>query len=229
MTGTALYRRRLDWRLCFVADSEAAAEIDVLALIGRAAAGGATLVQLRGKAWTDRQFLDLAAQAREILRPAGIPLIINDRADIARAAGAAGVHLGRADLPVAAARRILGRRSIIGVSAGSPAEARQGEAAGANYLGVGPVFPTRSKEDAGAPFGLSGIRRIRNVTGLPILAIGGISAANASAVIRAGADGVAVISSITGAADPEREAARFIESIGIIGIRRGPGRGAGRP
>lgn len=115
----------MDWRLCFVADSEAAADMDVLALVGRAAAGGATLVQLRGKAWTDRQFLDLAGQAGEILRPAGIPLIINDRADIARAAGAAGVHLGRADLPVAAARRILGRRSIIGVSAGSPAEARR--------------------------------------------------------------------------------------------------------
>ncbi len=229
MTRTSLYRMRVDWRLCFVADSEAAADMDVLALIKRAAAGGATLVQLRGRAWTDRQFLDLAAQARDILGPAGLPLIINDRADIARAAGAAGVHLGRADLPVAAARRILGRRPIIGLSAGSPVEAREGEAAGADYLGVGPVFPTRSKDDAGAPIGLAGIRKIRNATRLPILAIGGISAADARDVIRAGADGVAVISAITAAADPEREAARFIESIGAITLRRGPGSGDGRP
>jgi len=221
--------RAVDWRLCFVADSEAAADKDVLALIERAAAGGATLVQLRGKAWTDRRFLDLARQTRELLRPAGIPLIINDRADIARAAGAAGVHLGQADLTVAAAREILDRRSIIGLSAGSPAEAREGEAAGADYLGVGPVFLTRSKEDAGAPLGLAGIRKIRSVTSLPILAIGGIGAENAPAAIRAGADGVAVILAVTAAADPEREAAKILKAIGRPGIRRGPVRGGGRP
>lgn len=220
---------RTDWRLCFVADSEAAAETDVLALIGRAAAGGATLVQLRGKAWTDRQFLEMAVRTLGLLRPAGIPLIINDRADIARAAGAAGVHLGRSDLPAAAARKILGGRSLIGVSAGSPAEAREAEAAGADYLGVGPVFPTRSKEDAGAPLGPAMIRKIRTATGLPILAIGGISAENVPAVIGAGADGVAVISAITAAADPEREAARILGSIGRKRISRGPGRGGGRP
>ena len=230
MIKEALPRTRLDWRLCFVADSEAAAAEDVLALIGRAAAGGATLIQLRGKAWSDRQFLDLARRARELLRPAGIPLIINDRADIARAGGAAGVHLGQGDLPVAAAREILGRRFLIGISAASPAQAREGEAAGADYLGVGPVFRTLSKEDAGAPLGLAAIRRIRSVTSLPILAIGGINAENAPAVIRAGADGVAVISAITGAADPERETARIMGSIGRLGIKsRTAGRGVGRP
>ncbi len=220
----------MDWRLCFVADSEAAAATDVLTLIGRAAAGGATLIQLRGKAWSDRQFLDLARWAHELLRPAGIPLIINDRADIARAGGAAGVHLGQADLPVAAAREILGRRFLIGISAASPAQAREGEAAGADYLGVGPVFQTRSKGDAGSPLGLAAFRKIRNVTSLPILAIGGINAENAPSIIRAGADGVAVISAITGAADPERETARIMGSIGRLGIKRRPAaRGVGRP
>jgi thiamine-phosphate pyrophosphorylase len=229
MKTNDLHRAPTDWRLCFVADSEAAADMDVLALIERAAAGGATLVQLRGKAWTDRQFLELARQSRRRLRPAGIPLIINDRADIARAAGAAGVHVGRADLPVAAAREILGRRSIIGLSVGSPAEARAGEAAGADYLGVGPVFLTRSKENAGVPLGVAAIRKIRSVSSLPILAIGGISAENAPAVIRAGADGVAVISAMTAAGDPEHEAAKIIESIGTLGIRRRPtARGGGR-
>jgi thiamine-phosphate pyrophosphorylase len=229
MSKKTLSRTRVDWRLCFVADSEGAAVTDILTLIGRAVRGGATLVQLRGKAWTDRQFLDLATQARELLMPAGVPLIINDRADIARAAGADGVHLGQTDLPVAAAREILGRRSIIGLSAATPGDAREGEVAGADYLGVGPVFVTRSKEDAGAPLGLVAIRKIRSVTNLPILAIGGISAENAPAVISAGADGVAVISAITAAGDPAREAAKIIESIGILGIRRRPGRRGGRP
>ncbi len=214
---------RLDWRLCFIADSEAAAEKDILRLVAAASAGGATLIQLRGKAWTDRRFLELAREVREHLRSAGIPLIINDRADIARAAGAAGVHLGKTDLPVAAAREILGRRSIIGVSAGSPAEARGAEDAGADYLGVGPVFATGSKEDAGPPLGLGGVRKIRRVTRLPILGIGGISAENARAVTRAGADGVAVISAITASEAPEKAAANLIISIGTIKIRHGRG------
>jgi thiamine-phosphate pyrophosphorylase len=220
--------RRIDWRLCFVADSEAAAGADPLKLILLAVGGGATLVQLRGKAWTDREFLDLAARAAELLRPRGIPLIINDRSDIARAAAADGVHLGQSDLPVAAARKILGRGALIGVSAGGVDEAREGERAGADYLGVGPVFLTRSKVDAGAPLGLAGLRRIRRQVRRPILAIGGVDARNAAAVVRAGADGVAVISAITGSADPARAAAEIIESIGLLGIKRRPARPAGR-
>jgi thiamine-phosphate pyrophosphorylase len=108
--------RRVDWRLCFIADSEAAVGQNLLRLIGRAVAGGATIVQLRGKAWTDREFLEVARRVLEELRPRLIPLIVNDRADIARAAGADGVHLGRTDLPVAAAREVLGRGALVGVS-----------------------------------------------------------------------------------------------------------------
>ncbi len=219
----------VDWRLCFVADSEAAAETDILTLIRKAVRGGATLVQLRGKAWTDRQFLSVAGRALKLLRPAGIPLIINDRADIARAAGAAGVHLGQTDLPAAAAREILGRHAIIGVSAVTSRDAREAGAAGADYLGVGPVFLTRSKDDAGVPLGLGGMQRIRRATKLPVLAIGGIDAENAAAVVGAGADGVAVISAITAAADPEGEAARIIEAIGPTGLRLRPARPGGRP
>lgn len=219
---------RMDWRLCFIADSEAAERRDVLRLVGQAAAGGATLIQLRGKAWSDRRFVELATQARQLLGRFRIPLIINDRADIARAAGAAGVHLGRTDLPVEAARKILGRGAIIGVSAGTPREALEAAAAGADYLGVGPVFATSSKEDAGLPLGVAGVRKIRGVTRLPILGIGGIGAGNALSVIRAGADGVAVISAITRASNPEKEAAKIIKSIGIVRIKRSDGPEDGR-
>jgi len=229
MGRTVLQKRRVDWRLCFVADSEAAAGKDLLELVSRAVAGGATLVQLRVKAWTDRRFLDLAVAVRRALTPAGVPLIVNDRPDIARACRAAGVHLGQSDLPIAAAREILGRRALIGLSAATPGQAVEGERAGADYLGVGPVFATPSKADAGAPLGLGAIRRIRRVTGLPVLAIGGVGPDSAAEVVRAGADGVAVISAITGAADPAGEAARFLEAIGPSRIRRRPSSRGGRP
>jgi thiamine-phosphate pyrophosphorylase len=219
--------RRVDWRLCFIADSEAAVGQNLLRLIGRAVAGGATIVQLRGKAWTDREFLEVARRVLEELRPRLIPLIVNDRADIARAAGADGVHLGRTDLPVAAAREVLGRGALVGVSVSGVREARAAERAGADYLGAGPVFATRSKSDAGAPLGLAGLRRLRRAVRLPIVAIGGVDAVNATAVIRAGADGLAVISAITSAADPALEATKIIESIGILGIRRRPPRPGG--
>jgi thiamine-phosphate pyrophosphorylase len=215
---------RVDWRLCFIADSDAAAGRDLLRLISGAVAGGATIVQLRGKAWTDREFLGAARRVQKLLRARRVPLIINDRADIARAAGAAGVHLGPSDLPAAAAREIVGAAAVIGVSVRSVREARAAERAGADYLGAGPVFATRSKDDAGAPLGLEGLRRLRRAVRLPILAIGGLDAANAPAVIGAGADGLAVISAITAAADPERETSKIIESIGILGIRRRPPR-----
>jgi len=136
--------------------------------------------------------------------------------DIALACSADGVHLGQDDLPVTVARRILGRESIIGLSASTPAEAGAAEEAGADYIGVGPVFATGSKKDAGPVLGLEGLRKIRAKTRLPILAIGGISAANSADVIASGADGVAVISAITAAQDPLKAATEIIESIGKL-------------
>ena len=174
-----------------------------------------------------------ATRLVEILRARRIPLIINDRADIARAAGAEGVHLGRSDLPIEAARVVMGTGRIIGVSVRLMSEALSAERAGADYLGVGPVFATRSKDDAGEPLGLSGLSRVSRAVCLPILAIGGIDAANAASVIGRGADGVAVISAIASAEDPECETAKIIESIGRRGdIRRRPLRArrpGGRP
>ena len=204
----------IDWRLCFIADSEAAAGRDILQLIGRAVEGGATIIQLRGKRSTGREFLDIGMKAVQFLRPKGVPLIINDRVDISLACEADGVHLGQDDMPLPYARKILGKKRIIGISASTVEEAKAAEKGGADYIGVGPIFQTISKINIGPPLGLEGLRKIRERVKIPILAIGGISAANAADVISTGGDGVAVISAITAVADPKKAAT---EIIGLIG------------
>jgi thiamine-phosphate pyrophosphorylase len=209
-----------DWRLCFIADSEAAGDWDILRLISEAVQGGATLIQVRGKAWTTREFVRAGLEAALFLRPKQIPLIINDRIDIALACRAGGVHLGQEDLPLPLARRILGRRKLVGISVKTAEEARTAEKGGADYLGVGPVFPTLSKQSPGPFLGLEGIRRVRAAVKLPLLAIGGINTANAADLISAGADGVAVISAISSARDPRQAAAKLIEAVGKFRTRR---------
>jgi len=204
----------IDWRLCFIADSEAAAGRDILQLIGKAVEGGATIIQLRGKKWTSREFLDIGMKAVQFLRPKGVPLIINDRVDISLACEADGVHLGQDDMPLPYARKILGKKRIIGISVATPLEAEAAEKDGADYVGAGPVFATLSKTDLGPLLGLEGLRTIREKVKIPILAIGGISADNVADVISAGADGVAVISAIMAVADPKKAAT---EIIGLIG------------
>jgi thiamine-phosphate diphosphorylase len=196
-----------------VADSEAGAGKDILHLIAEAVAGGATIVQLRGKNWTSREFLERGVEAVRLLRPQRIPLIINDRMDIALACEADGVHLGQDDMPLSYARKILGKKRIIGISASTVAEAETAEKEGADYIGVGAIFRTFSKKDIGPLLGLEGLRKIRQRVNIPILAIGGISAANAAEVISAGADGVAVISAITSALDPQKAAAGILEAV----------------
>jgi thiamine-phosphate diphosphorylase len=212
---------RIDWRLCFIADSEAAAGRDVLQLVVEAVEGGATIIQLRGKKWTSREFLEIGLKAVRFLRSKKTPLIINDRVDIALACDAHGVHLGQDDIPLAHARAVLGKKKIIGISAATPEEAKAAEKGGADYIGVGPVFDTMSKTDPGPILGPAGLSEIRKRVRIPMIAIGGISVANVSEVISAGADGVAVISAIASAVDPKKEATKFIESIEKIKIRTG--------
>jgi len=211
----------IDWRLCFIADSEAAGGRDILQLIAEAVEGGATIIQLRGKKWTSRKFLDVGMKAVQFLRPRKIPLIINDRVDITLACKADGVHLGQDDMPLPYARKILGKNGIIGISVATPSEAETAEKVGADYVGAGPVFATLSKKDLGPILGLEGLRTIRERVKIPILAIGGISAANVADVISAGADGVAVISAITASENPKKAATEIIESIGKLKNRSG--------
>jgi thiamine-phosphate diphosphorylase len=189
-------------RIAVIADRALARDRPLETIVRAAIAGGAELIQLRDKEADSRGLHDTALALREITRRHGTLFLVNDRADIAAAAGADGVHLGQRDLPLEAARRLLGPHAVIGISAESAEEAAAAQAGGADYLGVGPVFEARAtKPDAGPPAGPDLVRRIRAHCSLPILAIGGIGPHNAAAAIAAGADGVAVISSVVAAPD----------------------------
>ena len=205
--------KKIDWRICFIADSEAAAGRDMLTLVREAVEGGVTLVQLRGKKWTSREFSQIGLRAKDFLKRKQVPLLINDRLDVALACRADGVHLGQEDIPLLSARRILGQEKIIGISVNNIREAEAAAKEGADYLGVGPVFPTVSKDVKVPVLGLEGLRRIREIVRIPILAIGGIDASNVAEVMKAGADGIAVISAITSSEDARASALNLINSI----------------
>ncbi len=163
--------------------------------VRRLGAGGATLVQLREKHLSPREFYREAEDALRVARELGVRLIINDRADIAHALAADGVHLGQDDLPPAAARGLLGERAVIGFSTHNEEQAREAIELPVDYLAIGPIFPTSSKENPDPVVGLEGLRRVRRIVGqIPLVAIGGIRPENAREVLRAGADSVAVIS-----------------------------------
>lgn len=166
--------------------------------------GGATALQLRDKSDDIRRFYADAVVLCALARAAGVPLIVNDRVDIAIAAGADGVHVGEDDLPIAATRRLVGPGKIIGASAGSVEAAAAAIAAGADHLGVGPVYEARAtKTDAGPPVGLTLVESIAAISAIPVVGIGGITAENAYTVVKAGAAGVAVISAVGLAPDVE--------------------------
>lgn len=175
----------------------------LLARVAAAVRGGASMIQLRLKDENPRTIVEVASALIALL-PRAVPLVINDRLDVALASGAAGVHLGVDDLPVAAARRIAPPGFVIGASVGSGAEVAGSR--GADYVGIGPVFATGSKADAGAAIGLAEFARLAELCALPAVAIGGMDASNAREAIEAGARGVAAISAIFGARDPEAAA-----------------------
>ena len=178
--------------------------------------GGAAVVQLRLKALPARDLLELAREAVAICRQRDALLLVNDRPDLARAAAADGVHLGQQDLPAGAAREVLGPDALIGVSTHSDAEIDAAIAAGADYLGFGPVFETASKPGAPlpAPHGVAGLERaVRRAASVPVVAIGGLTARTAGEVARAGAACAAAIGEICHAADPERAARSLAEAF----------------
>jgi thiamine-phosphate diphosphorylase len=175
---------------------------DIVDDVVAALSGGVSTVQLRAKTVSDREALALAERIRPLCVAAKAMFLINDRVDLALAANADGVHLGIDDLPIEAARRLGGSEFVIGFSPETDEQAAAARARGADYLGVGPVYGTRSKSDAGAAIGLELLARRAAIAGIPIIGIGGIDDRNAGAVIRTGAVGVAVISSILRASDP---------------------------
>lgn len=212
----------IDHSLYLVADAEFAAGRDLGALVDAAVDGGVTIVQLRAKRLEGAVFAALAADLKTRLAGRNVPLLVNDRADIAMACGAAGVHLGQDDLPVATARRLLGPAAVIGVSVNTAAEARRAERDGADYVGAGPAYATGTKETPLAVLGPDGIGRIRAAVRLPVVAIGGLNASNAAAMAAAGADGIAVVSAILGAPDARRAAAEILSAFKSFASRRTP-------
>lgn len=200
------------FRLYLVTDRALALGRPLPAVVAAAAAGGVTAVQLREKGMPGDALVRAARELLDLLRPLGIPLLINDNPEAALRAGADGVHLGQSDMPVAEARRLLGPRALIGLSVESPAQAEAAKRLPVDYLGLSPVFGTRTKTDTAPPLGLSGITAIRRLTTLPLVAIGGIGPGNAREVLAAGADGLAVVSAICSAADPQA-AARELRTL----------------
>jgi thiamine-phosphate pyrophosphorylase len=188
--------------------------------IARAAlAGGADAVQLRDKGAAAQNLCTAASEIQPLARKFGAVFIVNDRVDVALVAGADGAHVGQQDLPAREARRILPRPGILGVSCGTPQEARKAARDGADYIGVGPVFATGTKPDAGDAIGLERLAAIVAAAGVPVVAIGGIDHENVAAVIRTGVAGAAVVAAVVGAADMAA-AARALKTR-IVEARRG--------
>lgn len=203
---------RLIGGLYVIVDPDACRGRNPVEIAGLALEGGASIIQWRDKKRDKGDQLADARSIRGLCRQYGALYIINDHADLAVGVGADGVHLGQHDLPVAVVRPIVGLRTIIGVSTNDAAEARAAEAAGAGYVAVGSIFATHSK-DVTRPASLDRIREVREAVGVPVIAIGGISAANIRSVIQAGADGAAVISAVCAAADPRAAAADLAAAV----------------
>ena len=217
---------RLDLRLNAIVDPERAGRFSLADLAARCVRGGATLVQLRNKRSETRALIEQARAIKQALAPFAVPFVVNDRVDVAMAAGADGVHLGQDDMAVEDARRLLGPNAIIGLSIKSVAEAEVARLDLVDYVGSGGVYATSSKQQKNAPIGPAGLTRIiaalrRRAPALPVCGIAGIDASNAAEVIAAGADGVAVISALALVPSPETAAHQLRDIVDAVLAQRG--------
>ncbi|MBW2318326.1 MAG: thiamine phosphate synthase [Deltaproteobacteria bacterium] len=202
----------IDYSLYLVTDRGLSRGRTTIQIVEAALCGGVTCIQLREKTCSTREFITQALSIKDHLKRHNVPLIINDRVDIAQAVNADGVHLGQSDMPIEMAKTILKDSMIIGISAESLEDAVQAEKNGADYIGVSPIYATPTKTDAASPLGLEGLREIRKSVKIPLVGIGGLNRGNAGEVINNGGDGVAVVSAIVAADDPEK-AARELKKI----------------
>ncbi len=203
----------IDFSLYLVTDRGLARGRSTLDIVKAAVNGGVTCVQLREKDCSTLEFIEQALSIKDYLSARGIPLIINDRLDVAQAVKADGIHLGQTDMPLDMARVIVGDSMIIGISAESLEDAIEGEKGGADYLGVSPIYATPTKTDTAPALGLEGLCQIRAAVKIPLVGIGGLNRENAAEVIRNGADGVAVVSAIVSAEDPAAAAGELNQII----------------
>jgi len=204
-----------NWKLCLIADVKVAGQREIPFIIKESIQYGVTLIQLRAKKLNTLEFFGLALELSEILKPKKVPFIINDRIDVALSCDADGVHLGPEDMQLEYARKILGNNKLIGITTNTVSEAIEAENAGADYIGVGPIYFTSSKKKLRPLLGIEGLKKIREKVKVPILAVGGIYASNARDIITAGADGVAVISSILRAHDVKKATIDLREALKV--------------
>ncbi|MBI4609292.1 MAG: thiamine phosphate synthase [Candidatus Rokubacteria bacterium] len=205
-----ILRTRIE--LYAILDRAASGGRDLREVLDAVIAGGCRMVQLREKEWSTRQLLPLAQEVRRRAREAGVAFIVNDRLDAALAVEADGLHVGQDDLPAPIARRLLSPGMILGVSTHSLEQATHAQADGADYVAIGSIYPTATKPESQL-VGVELIRRVRPLIRVPLVAIGGITPDNVGEVIRAGADGAAVISAVCGAPDPAAAARAFLARI----------------
>lgn len=196
-------------KLHILTDVQLQSRYSHIELTRMAIAGGADTVQLRQKAGSTREMIEIARLMKRLCEEGGVPFIVNDRVDVALASGSDGVHLGQDDFPIPLARDLFGDACIIGGSAGSVEEARRCLSEGADYVGFGPVYPTTSKEDAGPAGGIDLLKEVVQAIPLPIIAIGGVDERNIHDVMAVGAYGIAVISAVCCQENPE-------EATGIL-------------
>ncbi len=204
-----------DLSLYLVTDCELSLGRSLEFIVEEAVKGGVTMVQLREKNSGSREFYQLGLHLKKLLEPMDIPLIINDRLDIAMAVDADGLHIGQSDLPCDVARRILGNDKILGLSVETIQQARESNSMDIDYIGISPVFATPTKTDTCEPFGLVGVKEVSNISCHPSVAIGGINLENARKVMEQGANGIAVVSAISSAADPRLAAESLRNEIKI--------------
>lgn len=200
-------------KLYLVTDRPLSLGRDIEEIVREAVEGGVTMVQLREKECPTGEFVALAKRLKALLAPLGVPLIINDRVDVALAVDADGVHIGQSDMPYEVARRLLGKEKIIGLSVENFRDLEVANTLDVDYVGISPVYGTPTKSDTAEPFGLEGLRRAVEMSVHPTVAIGGMNAQTIGEVIAAGADGVAVVSAICSAPSPRKATE---ELLGVI-------------
>jgi len=202
------------YELYLVTDEGASLGRNIIDIVRQAVKGGVTIVQLREKELDTRQFIERARKLQKILKPHNVPLIINDRIDIALAVNAEGVHIGQKDMPFGQVKKIIPGNMIVGLSVETIEQLKEAESLPADYLAVSPVFSTPVKTDFDQkPWGLEGLAEARKLTLHTLVAIGGINASNARDVISAGADGIAVVSGICSAGNPEAASRELINIV----------------
>ena len=215
--------------LYFVTDRGLCGSKPLADCVLQAIRGGAVCVQLREKDISTRFFVEEAGRIKTLMTPFRLPLIINDRLDVALAVEAEGVHVGQSDMPYEIARKLMGTKAIIGLSVETWDDVERAQGLDCDYLGVSPVFATPTKTDTKEPWGLEGLARIRAFSRHPLVAIGGLNAGNADAVVTAGADCIAVVSAICAAADPYAASRELADIINSALARRSDRRSSPRP